>query len=114
MKVLVFNVIWFNLRSSISSTGYITHTYILVIDRTCSSLYEVGSIKKYLSCNSIRYIIQQRTFARRVPEKLLTDINNLFSMNFGTSEVISIIKKKLIPLFSKQIQKVGYIYEVDI
>ena len=112
MRVLVFNIIWDNL---VSPGDSVTCIYILVIDRTYSSLYEVRcSIKKHLTPNLICYIIQKRIFARKVPDKLLRSINNLFSINFGTNEVISIVKKKLIPLFTKSMQRVGYIYEMDI
>lgn len=110
MRVLVFSMIWYNLVSP----GNITCTYVLVIDRTCSSLYEVQcSIKKYLSRKSIHYIIQQRNFARSIPDKQLSLINNLFSLNIGTSEVISLVKEKL-SQFNKSMQKIGYIYEKDI
>ena len=113
MRVLVFNIIWDNL---VSPGDNITCIYILVIDKTYSSLYEVRcSMKKYLTPNLIYYIIQKRIFAEKVvPDELLRSINNLFSLNIGTNEVISIVKKKLIPLFTKSMQRVGYIYEKDI
>ena len=113
MRVLIFNIIWDNLVSS----GNITCTYVLVVDRTCSSLYEIPySIKKYLSRNSIRYIMQQKGFSIRVPNNLLLSINSLYSINFGTSEVIRAIKGELVSLFTKKLrrQRVGYIYEKDI
>ena len=112
MRVLVFNIIWYDLSNM---GGNITCTYVLVIDRTCSSLYEVKrSIKKYLSCNLIRYIIQQRDdLTRSIPNNQLSLINNLFSLNFGTSEVISLVKERL-SHSTKSMQRVGYIYEVDI
>ena len=115
MRVLVFNIVWYNFASlSFSNMGSATYTYVLVIDRTCSSLYEVRcSIGKYLSRNLIRYIIQQRTFAKEIPDKQLLFINNLFSLNIGTNEVISLVKEKL-SLFTKSMQKVGYIYEIEI
>ena len=110
MRVLVFNMIWDDFVSS----GSITCTYVLVVDRTCSSLYEVKcSIKKYLSRNSICYIMQQRSFARRVPDKLLNTINGLYSIDFGTNEVIRVIKEDL-SHFTKSKQRVGYMYEKDI
>lgn len=115
MKVLVFSVIYNSLVIPAPSTICV---YVLIIDRNASSLYEVGSaVKKYLTPNLVHYIIQH--FARRfVPFPLLNLIDSLFSLNFGTSEIISRVKEELISYYNtnntKSMQRVGYIYEREI
>jgi len=113
VKALVFSVIYNSFIIPVRGTICV---YVLIVDRNASSLYEVRcSINKYLSRNLICYIIQQGTYARKVPDELLRSINNLYSINFETDEVINIVKEKLIArFFTKSMQRVGYIYEKDI
>ena len=115
MKALVFSVIY---NSFIIPTNSTICVYVLIIDRNASALYEVAgcAIKKYLTPNLVHYVIQQKPFSRRfVPDELLKKINNLFSINFETDEVISIVKEKLISRFyTKSMQRIGYIYEKEI
>ena len=95
--------------------------YILLIDREGElCLYSINAIiKKYLSRNTIHYIIQNSYSVQKrwIPLQLSRMIGSLYSMNFNTKEVIKYVKSRLLQknleIFGKG-REVLYTYEIEI
>jgi len=101
MKVaLVFYLTDYSFFNDDNIRGRGGWTYILLISKEEElCLYSIDTvIKKYLSRNVIHYITQNYYSVRKrlIPLQVSRIINNLYSMNFHTIEVVKIVKSRLL------------------